>query len=125
MAETLSYSDLRPLLPERPTDSNKGTFGKVAIVGGSGRYPGAVLLSGRGAQRVGAGLVTLAAGRSIFGALVAASHETTYLPLPEDDWGVLGESAATELHKELGAYRPWCLDQAWVRMMRRKPSFTA
>lgn len=105
MAETLSYNDLRPLLPERPADSNKGTFGKVAIVGGSGRYPGAVLLSGRGAQRVGAGLVTLAAGRSIFGALVAASQESTFLPLPEDDWGVLGEAAATELLKELDGYK--------------------
>jgi hydroxyethylthiazole kinase-like uncharacterized protein yjeF len=105
MAETLSYSDLRALLPERPVDSNKGTFGKVAIVGGSGRYPGAVHLAGRGAQRAGAGLVTLATGRSLFGALAAASHETTFLPLPEDDWGVLGEAAATELQKDLGAYQ--------------------
>jgi ADP-dependent NAD(P)H-hydrate dehydratase / NAD(P)H-hydrate epimerase len=105
MAETLVPSELRTLLPARPADSNKGTFGKVAIIGGSGRYPGAVLLAGRGAQRVGAGLVTLAAGRSIYGALVAASHETTFLPLPEEDWGVLGESAATELGKELGAYQ--------------------
>jgi len=47
------------LLPERPKDSHKGTYGKVLIVAGSKLYSGAPVLTGMGALKVGAGLVTL------------------------------------------------------------------
>ncbi len=104
MAETLTPGELRALLTARPADSHKGTFGKVLIAGGSGRYPGAVYLAARGAQRSGAGLVTVATGRSIYGPLAASIHEATFLPLPEDEWGVLGGPAATELLEELQGY---------------------
>lgn len=104
MAETMEPGELRQLLPRRPADSNKGTFGKVMVVAGSGRYPGAAYLAARGAQRSGAGLVTLAAGRSIYGPLAASIHEATFLPLPEEDWGVLGAGAAAELLDEMDGY---------------------
>ncbi|MDQ5853118.1 MAG: NAD(P)H-hydrate dehydratase [Chloroflexota bacterium] len=104
MAETMTGAELRALLPARPADAHKGTFGKVLVIAGSGRYPGAAYLSARGALRSGAGLVTLATARSVYGPLVAASHETTFLPLPEEDWGVLGSDAAAELLGELGNY---------------------
>ena len=45
--------------PPRPTDGHKGTFGHLAIVAGSLGYHGAGLLAARGAQRAGAGLITL------------------------------------------------------------------
>ncbi len=105
MAETMTAGKLRALLPARPADSNKGTFGKVMVVAGAGRYPGAAYLCGRGAQRAGAGLVTLATGRSVFGALAAALHEATFLPLPEEDWGVLGPAAAAELLENVSGYK--------------------
>ncbi len=104
MSEKLTAAVIRSLLPTRPTESNKGTFGKVLVVAGSGRYPGAAFLSANGALRSGAGLVTLAVARSIFGALAASVHETTFLPLPEEDWGVLGASAATEIRENLAGY---------------------
>lgn len=47
------------LLPKRPPDANKGTFGKVLIVAGSKNYPGAAYLSCVASYRIGAGLVTL------------------------------------------------------------------
>ncbi len=47
------------LLPERSDDSHKGSFGHCLILGGSGRYPGAAVLTTYGALRAGAGLVTL------------------------------------------------------------------
>jgi ADP-dependent NAD(P)H-hydrate dehydratase / NAD(P)H-hydrate epimerase len=104
MAESLSAGTLRPLLPARPADSHKGTFGKVMVVAGAGRYPGAAYLAASGALRSGAGLVNLGCGRSIFGALASALHEVTFLPLPEEDWGVLGADAAKEIHENLEGF---------------------
>lgn len=49
-----------PTLPERPADSHKGTWGRVLVIAGSARYPGAAILAARGAGRAGAGLVELA-----------------------------------------------------------------
>lgn len=47
------------LLPHRPPYSNKGTFGRVAIIGGAPGMCGAAYLSGLCAYRTGAGLVEL------------------------------------------------------------------
>lgn len=50
---------LRPLLPPRPFDSHKGTWGRVGIIAGSRGYLGAARLCATGALRAGAGLVSL------------------------------------------------------------------
>ncbi|MDE2862150.1 MAG: NAD(P)H-hydrate dehydratase [Chloroflexota bacterium] len=49
------------LLPRRPVDAHKGTFGRVLAVAGSARYRGAAGLVCGGALRGGAGYVELAA----------------------------------------------------------------
>jgi hydroxyethylthiazole kinase-like uncharacterized protein yjeF len=48
---------LRPLLPTRPSDSHKGLFGTVAIIGGDSGMVGAPLLAGRSALKLGSGCV--------------------------------------------------------------------
>ncbi|HOB15827.1 MAG TPA: NAD(P)H-hydrate dehydratase [Defluviitoga sp.] len=50
---------VKKLLPRRPEDSHKYTFGTVLILAGSSKYPGAPILCAIGAQRSGAGLVRL------------------------------------------------------------------
>lgn len=107
MAESLQTAAMRVLVPDRPADSHKGTFGKALVIAGAGRYPGAAFLTASGALRSGAGLVTLACGRSIFGALASTLHETTFLPLPEADWGVLGTDAAREIGENATGYKAW------------------
>jgi NAD(P)H-hydrate epimerase len=102
MSETLNADLARGLLPPRPDDSHKGTYGKAMVVAGSVQYPGAATLATSAALRAGAGLVTLATGRSTLGA--GRSPEVTLLPLPEAEWGVLGEPAAAELLKKLAGY---------------------
>lgn len=103
MSETLSSDYARRLLPPRPADAHKGTFGKVLVVAGSIQYPGAAMLSCGGAARVGAGLVTLGAGRSVL-AIAGRMPEITLLPLPEGDWGAVGPAALEELAKSLEGY---------------------
>lgn len=104
MSNVITAEQARALLPARPADSHKGTFGKVMVVAGSLHYPGAATLAITGAARVGAGLVTLATARTI---LLAGGRppEVTLLPLPEAELGTLGVSAAEELLKQLESYK--------------------
>ena len=88
------------LLPERPLDSHKGTFGTALIVAGSVNYTGAALLSGQAAYRVGAGLVTLAVPTPLHAALAGQFPEATWLLLPHE-LGVVSASAAEVLVKNL------------------------
>jgi ADP-dependent NAD(P)H-hydrate dehydratase / NAD(P)H-hydrate epimerase len=52
-------TDFSGLPPRRPVESNKGTYGHVAIYAGSFGYHGAAVLAGRGALRARPGLVTI------------------------------------------------------------------
>ena len=56
----LDGSLVREALPPRARDAHKGRHGHVLVVGGGKGMPGAALLAGEAALRVGAGLVTLA-----------------------------------------------------------------
>jgi len=68
-------------LPARPKDANKGTFGKLLVVGGSADYTGAVRLSAEAAYRAGAGLVAVAAPHPARVAVSVALAEAVYVPL--------------------------------------------
>ena len=81
------------LLPPRPLDGHKGTFGKTMLVAGCGNYIGAVALAGEGACRSGAGLVTVATTRALVDIVASGLREPTWLPLPSVD-GAIAESAA-------------------------------
>lgn len=81
-AEMLTRPLVKALLPERPLESNKGTFGKVMLMCGSPPYPGSAFLAGSAAGRVGAGLVTLAVTEQMLPIYASAFHEATFLLLP-------------------------------------------
>ena len=98
--EVLERRAAKALLPERPSDAHKGTFGRVLVIAGSARYPGAAVLAARGAYRAGAGLVTIATPQSIASQMVAAVPEATLLPLPEYDDGVISGFAAWEVVRD-------------------------
>ncbi len=103
MTEQIDAARVRAVLPARPDDSHKGTYGKAMVVAGSLLYPGAASLATAAALRVGAGLVTLATARSALGG-PGRLPEITLRPLPEADWGTLGPEAAPELRKHLDGY---------------------
>ena len=91
------------LLPERPLDSNKSTFGRVLVVAGSENYIGAVRLAAAAAGRVGAGLVTVACPQSIHPIVAAGLVEATYLPLPDKEGG-LAEKGIPEVLRVLEGF---------------------
>jgi NAD(P)H-hydrate epimerase len=86
------------LLPERPVDSHKGTFGTVLIAAGSINYTGAVVLAGEAAYRAGAGLVTLAVPAPVHVALAGRLPEATWVLLPHE-MGVISANGAEVLAK--------------------------
>ena len=63
------------LLPQRNKESHKGSFGKVAILGGSSGMAGSCYLSSSAVLRVGAGLVYLLVPESISNILQIKSVE--------------------------------------------------
>lgn len=102
--ELATVEDVKKLLPARPKNAHKGTFGKTLLVAGSANFPGAALLAGLGACRVGAGLVTLATPSVIQGMLVSQIPEATWVVLPHE-LGVISETAADVLAQELVNYQ--------------------
>jgi NAD(P)H-hydrate epimerase len=103
--ELITSRWVRQHLPARPVDANKGSFGRVLIVGGSRRYRGAVTLAAAGAYRAGAGLVTIATTGELVDGLAAALPEATWLPLSPGPEGTLAGEAAIALRHEWGAAR--------------------
>ncbi|HEY3299584.1 MAG TPA: NAD(P)H-hydrate dehydratase [Methylophilaceae bacterium] len=55
--QLLTSSAFKSLLKARPSESNKGSFGSVAVIGGDTSMVGAVILATRAAQLCGAGKV--------------------------------------------------------------------
>ncbi|BBE51471.1 Bifunctional NAD(P)H-hydrate repair enzyme Nnr [Ferriphaselus amnicola] len=54
---TITQPQVAPLLKPRTTDSHKGMFGSVWVIGGGSGMVGAALLAGRAALKMGAGCV--------------------------------------------------------------------
>lgn len=72
-----------PPVRRRDPSTHKGTYGRVVIVAGSPRMPGAAVLATRAALRGGAGLATAAIPTSLSPVLGSAVPEATQLLLPE------------------------------------------
>ena len=87
------------VLPRRPVDAHKGTFGTALLVAGSVNYTGAAILAGQAATRVGTGLVTVAPPATIQPALAPRLVEATYWPLPASE-GMLAADAAVRLREK-------------------------
>ncbi len=85
------------LLPKRPKDGHKGTFGKLLIAAGCEKYRGAPLLAARGAFRAGAGLVTLAVPTALRLGISIALPEATYAEI--EDEGELTAVSARTIHQ--------------------------
>jgi ADP-dependent NAD(P)H-hydrate dehydratase / NAD(P)H-hydrate epimerase len=90
----------KALLPDRPLNAHKGTFGKCMVVGGSVNYCGAVVLAAQSAYKIGAGLVCAAIPGSIYDAIAGQVPECIWVMLP-DSVGVINSNASPVLQQNL------------------------
>ncbi|MFC1935334.1 NAD(P)H-hydrate dehydratase [Chloroflexota bacterium] len=95
---------VRSLLPSRPLEAHKGSFGRLLVIAGSRRYVGATFLACSGAYRAGAGLVTLATPRGAYPIAAAHLTEATHIPLPETWNGGISTQAVAMLQEELEGF---------------------
>lgn len=77
----LTAADIKNMLPRRMKNSNKGDYGRVAIVAGGARYSGAAVLAAQGALSGGAGYTALCVPEKLVFPLMGKLPEALLLPL--------------------------------------------
>jgi ADP-dependent NAD(P)H-hydrate dehydratase len=84
-----------------PTDEGGDKFsrGTVLIIGGSPTTPGAVILAGMAALRMGAGRLQIATARTVAEAMAVAMPEALVMPLDVDDSGALSVDTSGSGHE--------------------------
>lgn len=81
IVRTVGKDIYRKMLPDRPEDSNKGTYGRLLVIAGSKGMAGAAYLNAHAAYMTGAGLVriyTSSDNREILQTLLPEAIITTY-----------------------------------------------
>ena len=102
--ELLDRETIQWLVPRRDPDTHKGTYGHLVVMAGSRGKTGAAILACQAAMRMGAGLVTLAAPRSLNDIFAGSLVEVMTEPLRDN---------AAEEMEPLG-------DIDWRRLLERK-----
>lgn len=87
ICELLDRKSVAPFVVRRPANSHKGTSGHLLVVAGSLGKTGAAILCCQGALRVGAGLVSLCAGRALNAIFESALYEAMTIPVAGGDDG--------------------------------------
>src|SRR5437870_3042386 len=91
------------ILPDRPRDAHKGTFGTVVVLAGSLGFTGAAYLASTAAARTGAGLVRLLVADTIYPILAAKCTEVMATPVQEVAPGAVGHAAYDSVLRQLAA----------------------
>jgi phosphopantethiene--protein transferase domain len=89
------------LLPDRPHEAHKGTFGTAIVLAGSLGFTGAAYLASTAAARTGAGLVKLLVADTIYPILAAKCTEVMATPVPEVAPGAVGHAAYDSIMRQL------------------------
>lgn len=86
-----------PILEKRDACAHKGNFGRICIIGGQPGMTGAPALAGIAALRAGAGLVRIAAPKSVLPVVAALEACYTTIALDDDDGQLTANSLQTAL----------------------------
>lgn len=92
----LNHETVLSFLPDRPSESHKGTFGKILLLCGSRGYTGAAALAAMGALRTGAGLVYLGVPDCIYDIEAVKLTEPVIIPITDD-----GKTYATNAAQQI------------------------
>lgn len=110
--EVATADCVQRLLPQRPLEAHKGTFGTAFVIAGSINYTGAALLAGKAAYRIGAGLVQMGVPGPLYSALAGIFPEATWVLLPHD-MGVIKSEGAALVQKNLDKATAMLMGPGW------------
>ena len=96
----IDFDRVLQVLPPRPVNSHKGSFGRLLNISGSSRYRGAAVLSCLGVLRAGAGLCVLASVPDACNAAAAGLPEAVFCTLPACEKGFIDSQKAIPLLQE-------------------------
>lgn len=96
MTYKISSDSVTKLLPVRPADAHKGSFGRLVVIAGSRQYTGAAKLAIQAALRSGVGLVYGAIPEPIYLPLAASVSEAIWLVLPGSE-GAISANAVRQI----------------------------
>ena len=110
--EVVTGNRVKGLLPKRPRDAHKGTFGTAMVIAGSVNYTGAAYLAAKAAYRVGAGLVRVALPGPLHVVLAGQLPEATWLLLPHE-LGVIARDGCELILENLERVTALLLGPGW------------
>jgi hydroxyethylthiazole kinase-like uncharacterized protein yjeF len=84
---------IKGLIPLRRSESHKGTYGRVLVIGGSPGMSGAAAMAAEAALKAGAGLVTLGVPAGLNNIMEVKLTEVMIKPLPQTDNVCIGMEA--------------------------------
>jgi hydroxyethylthiazole kinase-like uncharacterized protein yjeF len=102
-AESLLPAPDAVVLPDRPRDAHKGTFGTAIVLAGSLGFTGAAYLTSTAAARTGAGLVKLLVASTIYPILAAKCTEVMATPVAEVAPGAVGHAAYDSILRHMAS----------------------
>ena len=88
-------------LPAKHLDTHKYSAGKVLIIGGSKRYPGAAIFATNSSQKVGTGASVLVYPESMSGVTVSDLNSATLLIYMDEGRGFLSEDNIKEIRDKI------------------------
>ena len=94
--EAYMNPEIKSLFKERKADTNKGDYGRVALIGGSTGMSGSCFLSSSAALRTGSGLTYTIVPKSISEILQIKSLENIVIPIETRD-GEFNKNSAVEV----------------------------
>ena len=97
----LRPSILSSLTELRPSLSDKRTYGHLLVLGGSHRYPGAVLLAVRAALRSGVGLITALVPEKLVPEYAAHHPEAMWVGCPVNAEGGIAQTSLTLVRERM------------------------
>lgn len=98
----MNKPDFKNILPKRPENSHKGTFGHVLNIAGSEFYTGAAYFSSVAPLKVGCGLVTLASAETVLRTVSALCPDIILMPLNKIKEEITGNFQAISIGCGLG-----------------------
>lgn len=101
VTRTIEKSTVWNVLPEQRKSANKGSVGSLLTICGSYGMAGAAVMCGNAALKSGTGLLKIAMPRSIYNICASCIEQAVFLPLDENQQGIVSVSETERLLKEI------------------------